>query len=104
MATRSHATKAIGETVEGETVVAPQEPNALEVFIEHQRKALAEAGKALTALFPTKVQTHGEAAIRESVEGYRTLVNSTLDEIISVVQGAKIESTEAKETEAKEKA
>jgi len=75
------------------TVEAPAEFSPLDEFIEHQRRAVDEAGKALLSLLPEGVQTHSEAAIKESVEGYRKLVNSTLDDVIERLKNAKIEPT-----------
>ena len=73
-------------------------------FLKHQRKALVEAGKALETVFPEAFREHGEAALKESVEGYRTLVNSTIDEIIETFEKVKIGSEkEQKEPELKEK-
>ena len=84
MATKTHPTT-------GEAVAEGSEVNNFEAFVDHQRKALAEANKAVMALLPKGVQTHAEAAIKESIEGYRNLVNSTLDDIVKFVQGAKLE-------------
>ena len=39
----------------------------LEVFIDHQRKAAVEAGKALEGLIPAAVREHGSQAFREMV-------------------------------------
>ena len=73
-------------------------------FLKHQRKALVEAGKALETVFPEAFREHGEAAIKESVEGYRTLVNTTIDEIIETFEKVKIGvEKEQKEVEPKEK-
>src|SRR5690349_11684369 len=73
----------------------PAEPTTLEEFMEHQRKAFVEAGKAMLALLPQNFQSHSEAAIKEAIEGYRTLVNKTLDEVIDSLKKAKIEPEKA---------
>lgn len=67
------------------------EPTTLEAFMEHQRKAFTEAGKAMLALLPENFQTHTEAALKESIEGYRALVNNTLDDIIEALKKAKVQ-------------
>ncbi|MBX3065076.1 MAG: hypothetical protein KF726_18995 [Anaerolineae bacterium] len=72
---------------------APAELTPLQEFVEHQRKAFAEAGKAMMALLPPKFQSHSEAAVKEAIEGYRALVNNTLDDIIESLRKAKVDST-----------
>ncbi len=59
---------------------------ALTEFMDHQKKAFAEAGKALESLFPVAFKEHGLAALKEVVEGYRKLLNSALDEIVKTVE------------------
>ncbi len=89
MATKKPVTESDPSVV---TLDAPEhEPTTIEEFIEHQRKAFTEAGKALLAIVPKHFQSHSEAAIKESIEGYRTLVNNTLDDIIDALQKAKLE-------------
>lgn len=58
-------------------------------FVEHQKKAFEEAGKALEALIPPEFKTHSQAAFKESVEGFRVLVNATLDAISNEIDKAK---------------
>ena len=60
------------------------------VFLKHQRKALVEAGKALESFLPEPVREHSEAAYKEAVEGYKTLVNSTIDDIVDRFEKVKI--------------
>lgn len=60
-----------------------------EQFVEHQKKAFEEAGKALEALIPPEFKTHSTAALKESVEGFRVLVNATLDAISTEIDKAK---------------
>ncbi len=62
----------------------------LDAFMEQQRKAVVEASKAIEALLPTEVKEHGQAAFKESLEGYRQLVNSTIDEIVDAMEKSKI--------------
>ncbi|MBX3083403.1 MAG: hypothetical protein KF716_17350 [Anaerolineae bacterium] len=87
--TNKSSTKA--PVVSLETPEVPAEPTPLEVFVEHQRKAFTEAGKAMLALLPENFQTHSEAAVKEAIEGYRSLVNKTLDDIIETLKKAKVE-------------
>jgi hypothetical protein len=59
--------------------------NPFETFLEHQRKAFEEAGKALESLLPETFKQHGEAAFKEAIEGYRKLFNAAMDEIKGAV-------------------
>jgi hypothetical protein len=52
----------------------------LDEFLEHQKRALDEASKALDSLIPPEFREHGKAAVNESIEGFRILVNSMLDD------------------------
>jgi len=98
MATKSRTPKEdVVAVVEPEKTEVQHELSAVEQFVEHERKALTEAGKALVSLVPENVQTHGEAAIKEAAVGYRDLVNSTLDGIIEFIQKAKVESSDTEE-------
>lgn len=63
------------KTEEGEAV------NALESFMEHQRKALTETRKALESLVPVAFREHSTSAFNEAMEGYRTLFNTMMDEL-----------------------
>jgi hypothetical protein len=60
-------------------------------FVDHQKKAIAEASKAFASLLPEGVREHGETALKEMVEGYRALFNSTLDEVVKTIEKAKLE-------------
>ena len=82
--------------VEG-AVEAPRNPTPVETpfeqFLDHQRNAVTEAFKAFETLLPDAAREHGEAALKEMTEGYRTLFNSTLDEIIGTIEQAKVGAT-----------
>lgn len=67
----------------------PDTPFSL--FVEHQKKAISEASKAFASLLPEGVREHGETALKEMVEGYRALFNSTLDEVVKTIEKAKLE-------------
>lgn len=69
------------ETVEVERV--------FDEFVEHEKKAITEAAKAVESLIPEGFKKHGEAALREMVEGYRRLFNTAIDEIAAAFDRAK---------------
>jgi hypothetical protein len=73
---------------------APGEPTVFDEFVEHEKKALQEFGKAFSSLLPEGLREHGEAAVKEMVEGYRRLFNATLDDIIKLVERAKLDEKE----------
>lgn len=75
---------------EGEAVERP-----FEAFVDHQRKAFVEASKAFGSLLPKELREHGQSAVREMVEGYRTLFNATLDDLIKTLEKARLEEDEA---------
>lgn len=73
---------------------------AFDSFIDHQKKAAEEAGKAIESMIPQAVREHGSAAIKEMIEGYRGLFNSIMDEVNSKVDDVKQRiSRKEKETE-----
>ncbi len=65
----------VDETIEESEVKKP-----FEEFLEHQRRALEETGRALEALLPEGFQTHAGNASREFTEGFRVLVNAAMKE------------------------
>ena len=71
-------------------VEAPHNPKPVETFVDHQRKAIAEASRAVESLLPDAAKEHGEAALKEMMEGYRSLFNRTIDEIVETFEKAKI--------------
>jgi hypothetical protein len=54
---------------------------AFERFVEHQRRAFEEAGKAVDALLPTGFKEHGNEARREFIKGFKVLVDSAISEL-----------------------
>lgn len=68
---------------------AVQDNQPLSEFLDHQRKALAEAGKALEALIPSNFLEHSQAAVKEVIEGYRKLINSAIEEVGKIVDRAR---------------
>ncbi len=75
----------VPEVSNGKPVESP-----FEAFVEHQRKAIIEAFKAFESLLPVAVKEHGETALKEMFEGYRTLFNSAIDEIVQTIEKAKV--------------
>lgn len=69
-----------------ETPEIETEPTPLDAFLDHQRSAVKSFSKALESMIPAGVREHGQAAVRESLEGYRVLFNSTMDEIMENVK------------------
>lgn len=65
-------------------------PTPLENLFESQKKALTEAVKAVEGLIPQATREHGKAAVEQAVEGYRKFVNSTVDEIVKLVERVKV--------------
>jgi hypothetical protein len=65
--------------------MADEKKKPVDDFVEHQKRALDEAGKALESLLPPEFREHGKAAVNESIEGFRVLLNSMLDDFKSEV-------------------
>jgi len=57
-------------------------------LIESQKRALSEAAKAIEALIPSATREHGEKALKEMIEGYRTLLTMTADQVNSLLERA----------------
>jgi hypothetical protein len=82
------------EEVAGET---PEDLRAaLNRFMEHQRRAFDEAGKALDALVPDGFKEHGSEARREFIQGFKLLVDTAIREL----EKASREFDRARKTEA----
>lgn len=58
---------------------AQQDPFA--IFLEHQKKALEETGKALDALLPPGFKEHSSEARREFARGWKVLVDAAVSEL-----------------------
>jgi hypothetical protein len=58
---------------------AQQDPFA--VFLEHQKKAIEETGKALDALLPPGFKEHSNEARREFARGWKVLVDAAVVEL-----------------------
>lgn len=67
-----------GQSGEGERGAVE---NPLRVFLEHQKRALEETGKALDALLPEGFKKHGKEARREFLRGVTVLVDAAVVEL-----------------------
>lgn len=67
-------------------------PNALETFINHQRKAVDETGKAIEALLPEGFVKHGKEAGKEFVAGFKVLVDAAIGELEKVAKQTRKEA------------
>ena len=54
---------------------------AFDRFVDHQKKAFEEAGKAVDALLPTGFKEHGNEARREFIKGFKVLVDTAINEL-----------------------
>jgi hypothetical protein len=54
---------------------------AFERFLDHQKKAIEETGKAIDALLPTGFKEHGTEARREFIKGFKVLVDTAIGEL-----------------------
>lgn len=80
--------------VETPAVVPVVDEKPFDAFIEHQKKAIEEAGKAIESLLPEGFKEHGQSAFKEVIEGYRKLFNATIDEMIGKMEKAKLSKSE----------
>lgn len=96
--TRQRKEKAM-TPVDQPAVVPVTDEKPFDAFIEHQKKAIEEAGKALVALLPEDFKEHGQTAFKEVIEGYRKLFNATIDELIDAMEKTKLRKPEAEPAE-----
>jgi hypothetical protein len=54
---------------------------AFDRFVDHQKKAFEEAGKAVDALLPKGFKEHGNEARREFIKGFKVLVDTAINEL-----------------------
>jgi hypothetical protein len=78
-------------------VVEESAENPFEAFIEHQRKAFVEAGRAIENLIPVASRKHGRSAFKEFIDGYRSLFNTALDEVVDAIEKVKFQTDEGVE-------
>jgi hypothetical protein len=60
--------------------------NPLDTFVEHQKRALDETGKALESLLPPDFVAHAKEAQKEFVAGFKVLADSFIDEMEKVAK------------------
>ncbi len=70
-----------GHSPEAEKETPEDLRKAFERFVDHQKKAFDEAGKAVDALLPTGFKEHGNEARREFIKGFKVLVDSAISEL-----------------------
>jgi hypothetical protein len=58
----------------------------LDAFIEHQKRAIEETGKAIESLLPPDFVTHAKEAQKEFVAGFKVLADSLIDELEKVAK------------------
>ena len=64
----------------------PRKLTTLEEFVEHQKRALDETGKALEGLLPPEFVKHAKEAQKESMAGFKLLVDSFITEMEKVAK------------------
>ncbi|GEM_PF-458587 len=55
--------------------------NPLDDFLQHQKRALEETGKAIESLFPEGFREHGKEAGKEFAKGMKILVDAVIGEV-----------------------
>lgn len=91
--------KTTSPVLEPEPVADLTENKPFDQFIDYQKKAVGEVGQAFRSLIPEGVRDHGQKAVREMVEGYRTLFNAALDDVIKTLEKARIEDQPTEKSE-----
>jgi hypothetical protein len=64
-----------------ETAGTPKPKTPFEQFLEHQKRAAEETGKALESLLPPGFREHGEQARKEFIKGMKVLVDAAVVEL-----------------------
>ena len=64
----------------------PKAQNPLEEFIDYQRRALEETGKAIEALLPPDFVKHAKEAQKESLAGFKVLADTFIAEMEKVAK------------------
>jgi len=80
--TVSKAKKGAEDALEQVEEAVKEGMTPIAAFLEYQKRALAEASKAIESLIPAAAREHGEKAVTEMLEGYRTFFNTTTDEVM----------------------
>lgn len=61
------------------TETTPDSP--IKAFIEHQKRAVEETGKAIDALLPDGFKEHSKIARKEFAKGFKVLVDAAVTEL-----------------------
>lgn len=73
---------------------APKKMNPLEEFVDHQKRALDETGKAIESLLPPDFVKHAKEAQKEFIAGFKVLADSVIDEMEKVAKKVEPESAD----------
>ena len=65
---------------------APRKMNPLEEFVDHQKRALDETGKAIESLLPPEFVKHTKEAQKEFIAGFKVLADSVIEELEKVAK------------------
>lgn len=71
----------------------PKSSTPIDQFIEHQRRALEETGKAIESLLPPDFVSHAKEAQKEFIAGFKVLADTFIDEMEKVAK--KVETKKA---------
>ena len=71
-----------------------RKPTTLEEFVEHQKRALDETGKAVEALLPPEFVKHAKEAHKESFAGFKLLVDTFITEMEKVAKQAETKKSQ----------
>lgn len=64
----------------------PKKANPIDDFVEHQRRAVEETGKALESLLPPEFVKHAKEAQKEFLAGFKVLADTMIDEMEKVAK------------------
>ena len=64
----------------------PRAQTPLEEFVDYQRRALEETGKAIEALLPPEFVKHAKEAQKESLAGFKVLADTFIAEMEKVAK------------------
>ena len=70
----------------------PTDTSPIEDFMDHERRAVEELGKALEALLPAGFREHGSEASREFAKGIKVLVDAAIGELEKVSKKVEAEA------------
>ena len=64
----------------------PKAANPLDEFVEHQKRALDETGKAIESLLPPEFVKHSKEAQKEFFAGFKLLADTFIEEMENVAK------------------